>query len=146
VIKKVISAKKYLNAPIDYGKSFSRGLKLDFNGFSMLFISGTASIGSKGQTLFPGDFSKQVRRTFANLAALLASEGCSWKDVVQTRCYLKDMRHYHAFNVCRNKFYRSKKLKIFPASACVQANLCRPELLVEIEVTAVTKTTHSGKK
>lgn len=139
MLKKVINAKKYLNEPIEYGKSFSRGIKLDFNNFSMLFVSGTASIGNKGQTLFPGDFSQQVRRTFANLTALLGSEGYGWKDVVQTRCYLKDMRYYDAFNRYRNKFYRSKRLSIFPASACVQANLCRPELLVEIELTAVTQ-------
>lgn len=138
-IKKAICAPRFLNEPIEYGKSFSRGIRVNFDNFCILFISGTASVNHKGQTCHVGDFSAQAKRTFDNIAGLLASEGACWHDVVQTRCYLKSMKDYRKFNVCRNRFYKKMKLFPFPASVCVQANLCRPQLLVEIDATAILK-------
>ncbi len=114
-------------------------MRVEMGECSMLFISGTASIDKKGKTKYPNDLTAQVKRTFSNIAALLASEGATWHDVVQTRCYLKNMRDYRLFNERRNYFYKQQKLVPFPASVCVEANLCRPELLVEIEAIAVTK-------
>jgi 2-iminobutanoate/2-iminopropanoate deaminase len=139
IIKKCISAPQFLNEPIDYAKSFSRGLRVPFSEATILFISGTASVDHKGRTYRPYSFAQQVKRTYANLTALLRSEGATWHDVVQTRCYLKSMRFYEEFNVFRNQFYKKEKLKPFPASVCIEANLCRPELLVEIEAIAVIK-------
>lgn len=141
VKKKAIHASQVLNKPIDYPKpvSFSRGIKVDLGQYRLLFISGTASVDKNGKTCHLGDFLGQAKRTFKNLTALLQSEGASWHDVVKTTCYLKDMRHYEIFNKIRNQFYKQQKLHPFPASSCVEANLCRPELLVEIEVIAILK-------
>ncbi len=132
-------APRFLNEPIDYDKSFSRGIRIDTGNTILLFISGTASIDEKGNTFCPGDFMAQTKRTFANLTALLKSEKADWHNVVQTRCYLKDMRDYARFNQFRNQFYKKQKLNPFPASVCVEAGLCRPELLVEIEAVAILK-------
>lgn len=137
--KKAMHAPDFLNEPIDYGKSFSRGIKTVIGNEVFLFISGTASIDEKGNTFCPGDFLAQTRRTFNNLAALLKSEKASWHNVVQTRCYLKDMRDYAKFNEFRNQFYKKQKLSPFPASVCIEANLCRAELLVEVEAIAILK-------
>lgn len=134
-----ISAPSFLNEPIEYGKSFSRGIRVNFDNYCILFISGTASVNHKGQTCHIGDFSAQAKRTFANITGLLKSEGASWNNVVKTRCYLKDMSNYKKFNICRNQFYKRMKLNPFPASVCVQVTLCRPELLVEIEAVAIVK-------
>ena len=85
-----------------------------------------------------GDFRAQTRRTFDNITALLESEGASWKDVVAHDCYLRDIeRDYAAFNEERTAFYREQDLHPVPASTGIQAILCRPELLVEIEGIAV---------
>jgi enamine deaminase RidA (YjgF/YER057c/UK114 family) len=138
--KKPISAPEVLNEAFHYERpsSFSRGLRLDFGAISVLLISGTASIGANGETLHVGDFRAQARRTFHNIAGLLAAEGASWKDVVRTTCYLRDIdRDYAAFNEERTAFYREQELDPLPASTGVQAKLCRPELLVEIEAMAV---------
>lgn len=132
-------APDFLNEPIDYDKSFSRGIGIDIGNAVLLFISGTASIDEKGNTFCPGDFSAQVKRTFNNLTALLKSEKANWHDVVQTRCYLKDMRDYGKFNEFRNQFYKKQKLNPFPASVCIEAGLCRPEFLVEIEAIVILK-------
>lgn len=139
ILKKAVHARRVLNEPIEYNRSFSRGLRIDLGDFTMVFISGTASIDEKGKTYCPGDFSVQTKRTFHNITALLRSEGANWHDVVQTRCYLKDMRLYGEFNDFRNKFYKEQKLNPFPASVCIEAGLCRPELLVEIEAIAILK-------
>jgi enamine deaminase RidA (YjgF/YER057c/UK114 family) len=132
-------ASDFLNEPIEYGKSFSRGIRVDVGSSVLLFISGTASIDEKGNTFCPGDFMAQTKRTFSNLTALLRSEKATWHNVVQTRCYLKDMRDYSKFNEYRNQFYKKQKLNPFPASVCIEADLCRPELLVEIEAIAIVK-------
>ena len=139
IFKKSISARKFLNEPIEYNKSFSRGLSVYFGDANILFISGTASIDKTGNSLYLGDFYSQAKRTFDNISALLKSEKADWHDVVQTRCYLRDMHDYKTFNDIRNSFYKKNKLKPFPASVCIQANLCRTELLVEIEAIAIIK-------
>ncbi len=139
LIKKSIHAPDFLNEPIKYNKFFSRGIKVSFGGAIILFISGTASVDEKGKTCYPGNFLGQVKRTYDNITALLQSEGADWNDVVKTRCYLKDMKYYEEFNNYRNRFYKRKKLNPLPASAAIQAELCRPDLLVEIEATAILK-------
>ena len=139
IFKKSIHAPKFLNEPREYDKSFSRGLSVSLGEAKILFVSGTASIDKKGNSLYVGDFSSQLRRTFKNISALLKSESTNWHDVVQTRCYLRDMRDYKVFNDIRNTFYKKHNLKPFPASVCIQANLCRAELLVEIEAIAIVK-------
>lgn len=88
-----------------------------------------------------GDFRAQMRRTLANIAGLLTSEGCTWHDVVRTTCYLRDIeRDYEAFNEERTAFYKDLGLDPLPASTGIQAILCRPELLVEIEAIALFRT------
>jgi len=130
-------APDFLNEPIEYGKSFSRGVRVDAGGFTVLYISGTASVDENGKTCYPEKFSAQAQRTFDNITALLRSEGATWHDVAKTRCYLKRMKDYDAFNRVRSLFYRNAGLRRFPASVCVEARLCRPDLLVEIEATAI---------
>ena len=141
ISKKSIRAPLFLNEPIEYNKSFSRGIRTTIGNTVMLFISGTASINENGKTCYPGDFQAQVKRTYDNLTALLESEGADWHDVVKTRCYLKDMKYYANFNAIRNRFYKEQQLDPFPASVGIQAELCRPELLIEIELVALYKLT-----
>ncbi len=71
-----------------------------------------------------------------NIAGLLESEGADWHDVVRTTCYLADFRYYDRFNEVRNELYAESGLDPLPASTCVEARLCWPELLVEIEAIA----------
>jgi len=144
LVKKAISNPAVLNEAYNYPRpsSFSRGIRLDLGNISVLLISGTASIGPNGETLHPGDFRAQTRRTFANITALLEAEGATWKDVVRTTCYLRDIdRDYAAFNEERTAFYKAQGLDPLPASTGIQAHLCRPDLLVEIEAIAVFQRT-----
>ncbi len=138
VTKRAITNHKVLNEAYDYGSAFSRGMRIDLKGLTILLISGTASIDDKGNTVHVGDLRKQVRRTFDNITALLASEGATWHDIVRTTCYLRDIeRDYVAFNEERAAFYKEQQLNPLPASTGIQAILCRPDLLVEIEAIAM---------
>jgi enamine deaminase RidA (YjgF/YER057c/UK114 family) len=140
VEKRAISNPSVLNEAFEYARpsSFSRGMRIDLNGLVILLISGTASIDEHGQSVHAGDFRAQCRRTFKNITGLLAAEGATWKDVVRTSCYLRDIdRDYVQFNEERTAFYREQGLDPLPASTGIQAKLCRPELLVEIEAIAM---------
>lgn len=145
VEKRAITNYDVLNEAHAYAKpsSFSRGMRIDVNGLTTLLISGTASIDERGNSVHPGDFRAQMRRTLANIAGLLASEGCTWHDVVRTTCYLRDIeRDYEAFNEERTAFFKEQGLDPLPASTGIQAILCRPELLIEIEAIAMFRTTN----
>jgi 2-iminobutanoate/2-iminopropanoate deaminase len=140
ISKKPMSAPNALNEAFHYAKpsSFSRGLRLDLGNMAILLISGTASIGANGETLHVGDFRAQCRRTYQNITDLLASEGATWHDIVRTSCYLRDIdRDYAAFNEERTRFFEHQELDPLPASTGIQAKLCRPDLLVEIEAIAI---------
>jgi 2-iminobutanoate/2-iminopropanoate deaminase len=138
--KKPIRASEALNEAYHYKRpsSFSRGMRLDLGGITILLISGTASIGPNGETLHAGDFRLQARRMFQNVTALLAAEDATWHDVVRTTCYLRDIdRDYAVFNEERTAFYQEQGLDPLPASTGIQAKLCRPDLLVEMEAIAI---------
>jgi enamine deaminase RidA (YjgF/YER057c/UK114 family) len=58
--------------------------------------------------------------------------------VVRTTNYLRDIeRDYEAFNEERTAFFAEQQLDPLPASTGIQAILCRPDLLVEIEAIAM---------
>src|SRR5437764_3994210 len=145
VVKRAITNHEVLNEAYNYGSAFSRGLRIDLNGLCIVLISGTASIDDDGNTVHVGDFRAQTRRTFDNITGLLAAEGATWKDIVRTTCYLRDIeRDYKAFNEERSAFYREQGLAPLPASTGIQAILCRPALLIEIEAIAVFRTEPRG--
>lgn len=140
VPKHPISAPEVLNEAYRYElpSSFSRGIRAEVPGASMLFLSGTASVDENGETVHPGDFAAQCIRTFRNLSRLLAAEGASWHDIVRTTCYLRDIeRDYDAFNEIRTAFLKAAGLDPLPASTGIQARLCRSDLLIEIEAIAI---------
>ncbi len=140
VARKAMSAPTVLNEAFAYAKpsAFSRGLRIDLNGLVILLISGTASVDEHGNTVHEGDFRAQLRRTYRNTTELLAAEGATWKDIVRTTCYLRDIeRDYAVFNEERKAFFDAQGLDPYPASTGIQAILCRPDLLVEIEAIAM---------
>ena len=147
--KRAMTNHGVLNEAYAYSKpsSFSRGMRIDLNGLTILLISGTASIDENGNSVHVGDFRAQMRRTLNNITGLLKSEGCTWHDIVRTTCYLRDMdRDYEAFNEERTAFYKEQGLDPLPASTGIEAKLCRPELLVEIEAIAMFLTGEQSEK
>jgi len=118
--------------------AFSRGMEVRLPGARMVFVSGTASVGPDGRTLHAGDFAAQARRAYQNAAAVLASAGATWRDVVKATVFLRDIaRDYAAFNAARAAYFKDAGIETYPASTCVEARLCREDLLVEMELIAM---------
>jgi len=116
--------------------SFSRGLWLDMKFCSMLFISGTASVGPNLETLNIGNFEAQVRHTYQNIIDILKEKNLTLKDVVNFRVYLKDItKYYDEYCDLRDIIFKEHGIteNCWPSSTCIQAKICREELLVEIE-------------
>ena len=138
--KTQVKEDRVLNEAYDYETPvpFTRGMRVELPGYSLILISGTASVDEHGRSIHIGDIKAQSWRTFENIEALLASEGADWHDVVRTTCYLRDMsRDYEPFNEVRHAFYLDRGLEPFPASTGIQVTLCREDLLVEIEAMAI---------
>lgn len=137
-----VHAPRVINEAYDYQKpsSFTRALRLEFGGYKILLISGTASVNEEGRAEHIGDFRAQTWRTYRNITNLLSAEGMTWHDVVRTTNYLRDIeRDYEEFNKIRTSFFRWMDLNPLPASTGIQARLCWETLLVEIEAYAVCK-------
>ena len=112
-----------------------------------MLISGTASVDDQGRSIHVGDFRAQTWRTYQNITKLLEAEGATWKDIVRTSCYLRDIeRDYEAFNEIRTQFFQEQGLTPLPASTGIQAILCRPDLLIEIEAMAIFESDRDAGK
>jgi enamine deaminase RidA (YjgF/YER057c/UK114 family) len=146
--KSQIKEESALNEAYEYETPvpFTRGMRVELPGYSLILISGTASVNERGESIHIGDIKAQSWRTFENIEALLESEGADWHDVVRTTCYLRDMsRDYEPFNEVRHAFYLDRGLEPFPASTGIQVTLCREDLLVEIEAMAMVPTDRKKK-
>lgn len=113
---------------INYGVTFERGLQVTFGDRSHLYVSGTASIDQKGEVLYSGNIASQTERTIDNIESLLTTQGASLRDMAYLIVYVHDHRFaQHAVDIINNYFS--------PEIPCVvlQASICRPSWLVELE-------------
>jgi enamine deaminase RidA (YjgF/YER057c/UK114 family) len=118
--------------PSRYGSGFSRGMALACGGVRTVLVSGTASIGANGSSLHVGDPEAQAVETLDNVAALLEPLGGTLDDICGGTLYYKDLAARAAFARASLAFGIAD-LPLVP----VMADICRPELLVEIEAEAV---------
>ena len=128
-----------LNEAPEYGSAFSRGMKLCLPDKTLLFVSGTASVDEAGGTVHFGDARRQIERMLRNVQELLTPQGASFMDVVQTISYLKTAADYDLFQ----ELIHQRDLGLMPNTVVV-ADVCRPELLCEIEMIAVLPTGDSS--
>ena len=97
----------------------------------MVFISGTASIDKYGECLYRGDVEAQTDRLFLNIEKLLADGGMRLRDMKYAIVYLRDVADYDVIDWYMKQHY--------PDLPClvVEARVCRPEWLIEVETIAV---------
>lgn len=116
----------------DYGSSFSRAAEVSTPDFRSVLVSGTASIDRDGRTAHAGDVDAQVRLTLEVVAAILQSRGMRFTDVTRANAYFKHARDVGALSKYGSQFG-------LPAARVVVSHndICRDELLFEIEVDAV---------
>ncbi len=122
-----------LNEASEYGADFSRGIAIaeSEGGGALLHISGTAAIDESGRSVGPRDFDAQLDRTILNIEGLLAGQGASFRDVVSAVGYLRSRDFLDRY---RRRIERFGLLQV--PHNIVEAEVCRPELLCEVEVIA----------
>ena len=128
---------RYLYAPAHlsrtsrYGVSFERGVQVDYGDRRHVFVSGTASASPQGEIMHAGDVAAQCRRVWDNIGALLAEGGTGWADVKMLICYLRDRADAPLVGrMLAERFGPSLPRLV------VQAGVCRPGWLVEMECIA----------
>ena len=128
-----LSAYRY---PREYGPHrpiFSRASIADESVGAQLFISGTASIVGH-QSVHPGDAAAQAREAAANIAALVdAANAAAGADAytVEALRFKAYIRNIEDLDVIRTEL--DSGLAAAHPITYLQADICRSELLVEIE-------------
>ncbi len=101
-----------------------------------VYLAGQTSVDPSGRPLHPGDMAAQLAQAFDNLETLLTQSGLSLENVVRLNYYVTDIP---AFSSAGDVVAaRLGKLAVKPCGTLLGvASLSQPELVVEIEATAV---------
>lgn len=122
--------------PSQYGPrspTFARAGLVNLGGRDMLFISGTASIVGH-QTLHAGDVMAQTRECLQNIAAVVdeanrvVARAHFHLDALVYKVYVRDSKDLAAVRQVMAEFIGGQVSVVF-----LQADVCRADLLVEIE-------------
>ena len=122
--KTYLKALSHLSPTHDYGVAFERGVRLSDG---QIFISGTASIDSRGQVLHEGDVLAQTDRLLENISVLLQEGGSSLDEVPYFVIYLRDISDYPVIDA-----YMQERFPTVPR-ILLEARVCRPSWLIEME-------------
>jgi enamine deaminase RidA (YjgF/YER057c/UK114 family) len=133
------SAYNYQSKYSPQSPKFSRAMAVVQGHFISTLVSGTASIVN-AQTCHIGDISRQTDQTIDNIERLIAHDnfarhglpgaGATLKDIAKLRVYVKHQRDYEKCRaVCERRLPRAPAIYL-------HADVCRPDLLVEIEAVA----------
>jgi enamine deaminase RidA (YjgF/YER057c/UK114 family) len=126
-----VSSPKQCPAPC-YGSSFSRAVELLSPALRRIMVSGTASIEPGGASVCQGDVEAQIDLTMEVVRAILVSRQLDYPDVSRATAYFKRTQDARLFDAWR----RARGLEAWPL-VCTQADICRDELLFEIELDAL---------
>ncbi|MBQ0056662.1 MAG: hypothetical protein KBT20_03295 [Bacteroidales bacterium] len=128
-----LKGSSHLNPTAEYGVTFERATKVQFDDRNMILISGTASIDNHGQILYPDDAQQQARRMLENIEVLVNEGGAQMSDLMHGIVYLRNAADYMKV---RNVI--DSALPALP-KVYVLAPVCRPGWLVEMECIAMTE-------
>jgi enamine deaminase RidA (YjgF/YER057c/UK114 family) len=117
-----------------YGSAFARASVVRNGSTELIEVSGTAAIDEHGVSLYPGDICTQIDCTLNKVQTLLAQEGAELKDICSATVFVKHGEYAEIF-------YEMAASRGFENSSCVciVADVCREELLFEIDAEAVVK-------
>lgn len=108
---------------------YSRAVRIG----NQIEVSGTTSVDGE-IVIGRGDLYKQTIFIFHKIEKTLLQAGASMNDVVRTRMYVTDVSKWKEVGKAHLEFFKDIK----PASSMIGvSSLIDPELLIEIEVTAI---------
>jgi enamine deaminase RidA (YjgF/YER057c/UK114 family) len=122
-----------------YGAAFSRGAVIEDDDVTLIEVSGTAAIDERGVSIFPGDVRSQIICTLDKVQALLGQEGAGLEDICAATVFVKRSEYADVFR----EVIADRDLEDLPA-VCVVADVCREELLFEIDAEAVVRKRTGG--
>ena len=101
---------------------------------SIVEVAGTTAVDENGQVVGAGDSYLQTLFIISKIERALKEAGTSLQDVVRTRIFVTNIQDWEAIGRAHAEFFR----EIRPATTMVEVKaLISPEMLVEIEVTAL---------
>lgn len=115
----------------DYGSAFSRASRATTPAGETVYVSGTASIDESGATTNIDDPLAQIKATIENVRAVLKDMNCKDADVVQGMAYCKTTEVEEIYNSLAEQLP-------WPLVPMI-CDVCRCDLLFEIEVTAMAR-------
>ena len=102
----------------------------------VLICAGQTSVDADGNPVHPGDMAAQIAQSLDNLKTVLDQAGFRMSDIVRLNYYVTDMEQFLAAEETGGQLLVDEGVR--PASTLLGVTaLFLPELLVEIEVTAV---------
>jgi enamine deaminase RidA (YjgF/YER057c/UK114 family) len=120
------------DSSFNYGSAFSRGMAIEIEGRRTVHISGTASINTAGASTYLGDAEHQSLETLLSISAILEEQGGSLQNITSATLFCKNKEAWEAWERVTKLLEVPKLPKI-----CVIADVCRDDLLVEMEAVAV---------
>ncbi|MBA4149873.1 MAG: hypothetical protein H0X66_17305 [Verrucomicrobia bacterium] len=117
----------------NYGSGFSRAAEMVTPEYRRLLVSGTASIFPDGRSAHDGDIAKQITLTMEVVRGILESRDLTYADITRATLYFKDIAQAGAFDA-----WCTRNNVVVPAIS-TQADVCRDELLFEIELDALVE-------
>jgi enamine deaminase RidA (YjgF/YER057c/UK114 family) len=115
-------------SPCEYGSAFSRAARAVMPAGETVFVSGTAAIDAQGRTEYIGDARRQIEATIAHVRAVLRDMNCTDDDVVQAIVYSRTPEV--------EKVFRSEWKRLTWPCVLAIGDICRDDLLFEVEATA----------
>lgn len=109
-------------------------------GSRLVFIAGQVARDADGGKVGEGDFAAQVERCYLNIGTALAAAGGTFADVVKLTVYLVDWTPEKMPLFVEGVARAAAKLGVTPMPPLTGigvAALAEPDLLVEVEATAV---------
>ncbi len=98
-----------------------------------LFLAGQIPIDPSTGNVVIGDIKSQTRCVCENIKAILNEAGTSFRNIVKTTVFLKDMNEFTAMNEVYAEYFAHES----PARSTVQVARLPRDVGVEIEVIAV---------
>jgi enamine deaminase RidA (YjgF/YER057c/UK114 family) len=117
---------------LEYGSAFSRASRALTPAGQTVFVSGTASIDANGITTNIDDAAAQINTTIENVRAVLKDMHAKDEDVVHAVAYCKTTEVEQIFRTVKDDLP-------WPWVTAI-CDICRPDLLFEVEATAVMGT------
>lgn len=109
-------------------------------GSKLVFLAGQVARDADGNRVGPGDFAAQVEQAYLNIGTALAEIGGSFDDVAKLNIYVVDWSEDKYPLLGEGVARAAEKLGVDPVKPITLlgvASLGEPDLMVEVEATAV---------